>query len=718
VSLFSTGTAQAGHSRSTIGSIRLEARTIVQLFEPNHVADASPSTFKFFAFLSYSREDEKFAKQFHRDLEQYRIPKALVGAQGRDGPIPKRLFPIFRDREELSSAPDISHVIRAALDESACLVVLCSPAAARSRWVNEEVLAFRCLGRQDRIFAVILRGEPYAKESMEECFPPALHTVDEGGTLLADQVSGPLAADMRPRGDGKEESKLKIVAGLLNIPLNDLRRREVIAARRRARIFQGIAAVMLVLAASAIAGGWIAYRNMQRADRRFALAMNTASGVVDRAVAMSEKQGVPADAIGDLLNWADQSFAVLSKEELPDELVYQRANVLMVFSDNYALTNRTADQLRVAQEARDMLTRLTKAHPDVDNWQQRLSMAYDRIGQAYIAEGNPSDALAAYREALVDDERLLARKPADPNRRRAMALSYERLGTVLSLQGKIEEALAAQEKSFSLSQKLAEERKSDITAQTDLAVSYEKLGELLGLLGRDRDAIARHRSALFIRNSLAQNNPGNTRLMRDLEVSYNKVGQLLLEMNDVNGALDAHTEALNIAKVLASSDPRNAEWQHDLGATRLWRGDALDRENLGAQAMDEYTEAYGIVDRLVADNPRQAVYRFALSGVLERLGDMQLRSRHADKALALFTEKRHYATELVREDPTSGEWQRDLLIAHVKVGDALEAEGGDATDIQDSYSKALAIARQMSAAGQLDPSDAWMLKNLERRVTR
>jgi hypothetical protein len=134
--------------------------------------------------------------------------------------------------------------------------------------------------------------------------------------------------------------------------------------------------------------------------------------------------------------------------------------------------------------------------------------------------------------------------------------------------------------------------------------------------------------------------------------------------------------------------------------------------------MDEYTEAYGIVDRLVADNPRQAVYRFALSGVLERLGDMQLRSRHADKALALFTEKRHYATELVREDPTSGEWQRDLLIAHVKVGDALEAEGGDATDIQDSYSKALAIARQMSAAGQLDPSDAWMLKNLERRVTR
>jgi tetratricopeptide (TPR) repeat protein len=690
---------------------------MAQPLQPPSATGTSAAAFKFFAFLSYSHEDEKFAKRFHRDLEQYRIPKGLVGAQGRDGPIPKRLFPIFRDREELSSSPDISHAIRTALDESACLVVLCSPAAARSRWVNEEILAFGRLGRVDRIFAVILRGEPHAKDSVEECFPPALRTVEDGAALLADQGSGPLAADMRPTGDGKEESMLKIVAGLLNIPLNDLRQREVVAARRRARIFQGIAVVMVVLAASAIAGAWLAYRNMQRAERRFALAMDTASGVVDRAVTMGEKQGVPADAIGDLLKWADQSFAALSKEELPDALKYQRANVLMVFSDHYALTNRTADQLRVAQEARDMLTGLIAAHPDVDDWQQRLSMVYDRIGRAHIAGGTLADALAAHREALAYDERLLARKPDDPQRLRAVATSYERIGTVLSLQGKIDEALAAQEKSLSLTQKLAEESKSDITAQSDLAVSYEKLGGSLGLLGKDREALAQHRSALFIRNSLVQNNPGNTRLMRELEVSYNKVGQLLLEIADVNGALDAHTEALNIAKDLAKSDPRNAEWQHDLGGTRMLRGDALDRQN-SDEALSEYTEAYDVIYRLVLDNPRQALYRFALSNILERLGDMQLRSLRADKALELFTEKRHYATELVREDPTSGEWQRDLLIAHVKVGDALQAGDGDPREIRDSYANAFAIARQMAGAGTLTPSDAWMLKNLEERVAR
>jgi len=57
-------------------------------------------------------------------------------------------------------------------------IVICSPAARAPRWVNEEILAFKRLGREDRIFCLIVSGEPGGSAQPgaadEECFPSAL----------------------------------------------------------------------------------------------------------------------------------------------------------------------------------------------------------------------------------------------------------------------------------------------------------------------------------------------------------------------------------------------------------------------------------------------------------------------------------------------------------------------------------------------------------------
>ena len=69
------------------------------------------------------------------------------------GEVPKRIAPIFRDRDELPSATDLGSLINAALASSECQIVICSPQAATSKWVNEEILAFKRLGREDRIWS-------------------------------------------------------------------------------------------------------------------------------------------------------------------------------------------------------------------------------------------------------------------------------------------------------------------------------------------------------------------------------------------------------------------------------------------------------------------------------------------------------------------------------------------------------------------------------------
>lgn len=84
--------------------------------------------------------------------------------------------------------------------------MICSPEAARSRWVNEEILAFKRLGREDRIFPLIVSGEPNASSlpgrESEECFPPALRFHLRTDGTLGDAPAEPVAADARPGKDG------------------------------------------------------------------------------------------------------------------------------------------------------------------------------------------------------------------------------------------------------------------------------------------------------------------------------------------------------------------------------------------------------------------------------------------------------------------------------------------------------------------------------------
>jgi len=201
---------------------------------------------KYRAFISYSHRDKVWGDWLHKALESYRIPRELVDKPGRDGAVPARLYPIFRDREESATASDLSELIKTALEQSAHLIVICSPAGARSKWVNEEILLFRRLGKGDRVHALIVDGEPNAADPERECFPASMRGV--GGIE-------PAAADARDVGDGRESAKLKLIAGVLGVSYETMRHRDLNAQRARFRRLamisaSVIAALMVLLAAT------------------------------------------------------------------------------------------------------------------------------------------------------------------------------------------------------------------------------------------------------------------------------------------------------------------------------------------------------------------------------------------------------------------------------------------------------------------------------------
>lgn len=210
--------------------------------------DAGTGEAHYRAFVSYSHRDQAFGRRLHRRLERYAVPRRLVGRLTPRGPTPKRVAPVFRDREELSAAHDLSAEIREALASSGALIVVCTPNAAASPWVAREIELFRELHPDRPVLAALAAGEPV------QAFPRSL-TVAGGAPVE------PLAADFRREGDGARLALLKLVAGVLGVRLDELVQRD---AQRRLR---GVMAVTGAAVAGAVAmSGLTTYALVARAE--------------------------------------------------------------------------------------------------------------------------------------------------------------------------------------------------------------------------------------------------------------------------------------------------------------------------------------------------------------------------------------------------------------------------------------------------------------------
>ena len=119
-------------------------------------------SFKYYAFISYSHKDEKWAKWIHRALEHYRLPAIMHKAEKNR--YPKRIAPVFLDSADLGVG-DLGKTLPNELAKSRYLIVLCSPNSANpneqgKNYIDQEVTWFCDEGRDDNIIPIIIEGTP------------------------------------------------------------------------------------------------------------------------------------------------------------------------------------------------------------------------------------------------------------------------------------------------------------------------------------------------------------------------------------------------------------------------------------------------------------------------------------------------------------------------------------------------------------------------------
>ena len=222
---------------------------------------------KYFAFISYKREDEKWAQWLQHELEHYRLPLNIRQA---NTDMPKEIRPVFKDTTDLSAGILVEE-IQQALEQSKFLIVICSPRASKSEWVGKEVQYFIDMGRNKYIIPFIVGGKPSADNAEEECYPLALRLLSDEKELLGVNINEA----------GREVAVVKTVARMFGLEFDSLWQRRERERRRKQRTMIGLA-IAVTLCVMGIAA-WIWYKNIQLEESNWRMMENQARAVAEKA---------------------------------------------------------------------------------------------------------------------------------------------------------------------------------------------------------------------------------------------------------------------------------------------------------------------------------------------------------------------------------------------------------------------------------------------------
>jgi eukaryotic-like serine/threonine-protein kinase len=676
------------------------------------------SAIKYRAFLSYSHRDAAWGKWLHGALERYPIDKDLVGRQTATGPVPKTLRPIFRDREDFSAGHSLTEQTLAALEASQFLIVLCSPNAAHSKYVNEEIRRFKRMGRADRVIPVIVGGEP--GDSERECFPPALRFKVSPDGALTDEREEPIAADARPEGDGKEITKLKVVAGLLGLGLDDVIRRAQRARRRRNRLLASSAVLVLFLAGSAIGGVIAARTYFTKSENLREAAAEKACDLAAKAEVWSNEFGISIDRFIDVLKDSEQQLEATGRQggDSP-KLRYCKAKTLIHFADGYRTLGDTEQSLSRAKAATALLERLVESRPSELSWKHDLLKAYRKVGDGLDEQGSVTDALDWYhrsRDIGLDLIGAVAAEGKTAVWQHDLSIAYNKIGDVLSKLGNSTDALSNYRNSLGIRKRLAEADPKNPQWQRDLASAYDRIGDFFRFRGNPVDALNNYGESLKIVRRLATDQKRSSDSQRNLALVYDKIGDVERDQGNLTAALGSYDQALVIRQNLTVKDEMNSRWQRDLAFSHVKVGDALrDRGKL-----DEAEKSYRRGDNIIADraesDPKNTTWQWdrafindRIGGVLfamARLGGYELASReggrideagkrnHVDEALKSYGVSLKIRLRLIETDPKNLSWRYDLGAAHAHMGEVLSAQGDFSGAVQ-TYKAAQDIFRSL-----------------------
>ncbi len=583
------------------------------------------SQYKYKAYISYSHRNERWASWLHRALESYRVPRKLVGAKTSTGEVPSRIKPVFRDRDDLASAADLAVTVKQALSDSENMIVICSPDALASHWVNEEIREFASLGRQKQIFCIIVDGEPAGTETVSTCFPVALAEIG---------LHEPLAADARKWADGKHLSKLKVISGMLGLPLDQLRRRDL---QKRQKVWALASVLAIVMAAVLITAVTARIAAQQRRDSGESLVayklneLRTILNVTDDPENLGRLVQWDQQGLGRLIAYAgvgenaltnsalklrEQGNELYQKGVLFDALEkYQQSWVLLAESYRRDRSNQTAffelgqaefyiGQVYVDQgdmdKAEEVFTtyaeitrRLIILQPENADWVLEMAFALNNLGflQKERDADNPERTLQLMQSALEYNQIALVLDPKNEYYQSELGQSHAFLADAQRGVCDLEGALHSRQQNVLLEQEILAEDNENTGKMQRLAWAlsgYSFLQEEMGQTGLARESIEK---VLGLMAPVLEQNPDSKKITRYILERRVRLAMLMAFGGSTEQAwlaMDALDEDWQLLSGdIDGTDSLTIEGYSTFLLGRAWLAQSMGRSDMASRLLDD-----------------------------------------------------------------------------------------------------------------------------------
>jgi tetratricopeptide (TPR) repeat protein len=513
------------------------------------------SEHRYRAYISYSHSDERWAEWLQRALETYRVPRRLLSDYADRG-LPGRLAPVFRDREDLSSANNLSDSLLESLRCSEALIVVCSPAAAQSKWVNEEINQFKKLGRSERIFCLIVEGDPAVGSSLRTCFPAALF--EEQNSASAE----PLAADAREHADGKHLAKLKLVAALLGVRLDELRQRDR-KRRRRWRVIGGMAG-LAALALAVVTVHSVLSRQQERES-----AERMAAFVVELGEEL--QSDIDLDTLGRISTRAMDYLQRLDPASLTLETSIKVGLALRQLGHVSLGQGRFTEALDAYQRSLDLFGELADIHPDRQDVVFERAQAEFYVGDYYYWQRNLEQAWELWQRYLASSRTLLASDPANP--KWLLEVSYGTMNLLLlrveSGEAADRELLEASDQAVDLARQAREALPGDAEALSHYSNTLAWAADAELLACNLSAALTYREENLSMALAASRANSASKHLRERLAYAHSGVAAMQFNLGELDQSELNRRASLEILAELAARDPTNELIADEIAANQV-----------------------------------------------------------------------------------------------------------------------------------------------------
>ncbi|MFE5477380.1 TIR domain-containing protein [Nocardia sp. NPDC056541] len=230
---------------------------------PEQQAQGQGEPFDYDAFISYAHHDRPVAAGIQKGL--HRIGRRMGHLHA---------LRVFRDATDLTASPNLWGEVTEAMDRARYFIVVLSPHAVASHWVNKEVAHWLDRRGPDQLLFVVADGHLTWDEGTGRFDPDrsdvALPVLEEPGVLASEPFYVDVSEDepWDPHAPMFREKVTDLAAPIHGKPKYELASEDLREQRRFRRLRRAAIAGLVLLTVLALAAATIAFVQQQEAERQ------------------------------------------------------------------------------------------------------------------------------------------------------------------------------------------------------------------------------------------------------------------------------------------------------------------------------------------------------------------------------------------------------------------------------------------------------------------